>query len=130
MEFSAPAELGVLITVAHRLKSFVRDEDLVCRWGGDEFVCLLLEVTREADVTRLAEQLIKRIAEVCEFDGTAFSLSASMGIARYPSDGETADILFKNADMAMYKAKSTETRVVLFRECVDERANQQGTGVQ
>jgi diguanylate cyclase (GGDEF)-like protein len=107
----------VMLMVANRLRSSVRrDEDMVSRWGGDEFVCLLFEVKQEADVTRLAEKMINRIAEACEFDGTILSIRVSIGIAIYPTDGETADILFKNADIAMYKAKGTEKRVVLFRE--------------
>jgi len=106
----------VLLMMANRLQSFIRDEDTISRWGGDEFVCLLLEVKQEADVTRLAEKMVNRIAAACEFDGIVLSISASIGIAIYPADGETADILFKNADTAMFKAKGTEKRVVLFRE--------------
>jgi diguanylate cyclase (GGDEF)-like protein len=112
----------VLLMVANRLKSFVRDEDMVSRWGGDEFVCLLLEVKQDADVTRLAEKMINRIAEACEFNGTTLSIGASIGIAVYPTDGETADILFKNADTAMYKAKGTKKRVVLFRKSRERKA--------
>lgn len=112
----------VLLMVANRLKSFVRDEDIVSRWGGDEFVCLLLEVKQEADVTHLAEKIINRIAEACEFNGTTLSIRASIGIALYPADGETADILFKNADTAMYKAKGTKKRVVLFRKSRERKA--------
>ena len=57
-----------------------------------------------------------RIAEACDFDGTDLSKGASIGVAVYPGDGEAADILLKNADRAMYRAKGTEKRVVLFRE--------------
>ena len=99
-------------------KSSVRGEDTVSRWGGDEFVCLLLEVKQEADVTRLAEKMVNRISEAFKFNGTVLSIRVSIGIAIYPADGETADILFKNADTAMYKAKGTEKRVVLFRDSV------------
>lgn len=109
----------VLIMVADRLKSTVREEDMISRWAGDEFVCLLLEVKQEADVIRLAENMVNRISETCEFNGTALSISVSIGIAIYPADGKTADILFKNADTAMYKAKGTEKRVVLFRDFMD-----------
>ena len=105
----------VLLTVANRLKSFVRGGDMVSRWGGDEFVCLLLEVKHDDDVTRLAEKLVNRIAEPFEYNGTVLSITSSIGIAVYPADGETADILFKNADTAMYAAKGTEKRVVLFQ---------------
>ena len=112
----------VLVMAANRLTSFVRDEDIVSRWGGDEFVCLLFEVKQEADVTRLAEKMINRIAEACEFNGIALSIRASIGIAIYPADGDTADVLFKNADTAMYKAKGTEKRVVLFRASGEQKA--------
>jgi GGDEF domain-containing protein len=69
-------------------------------------------------MTRLAEEMVSRMAEACEFNGVVLSIRLSIGIAIYPADGETADILFKNADMAMYKAKGTEKRVVPFRESV------------
>lgn len=112
----------VLLMVANRLKSFVRDEDIVSRWGGDEFVCLLMEVKQEADAILLAEKMVNRIAEAYEFDGAVLSIIASIGIAIYPADGDTSDILFKNADTAMYKAKGTEKRVVQFRESGEQKA--------
>jgi len=112
----------VLLMVANRLQSFVRDEDLVSRWGGDEFVCLLFEVKQETDVTSLAEKMINRIAEAFEFNGITLSIRASIGIAIYPADGDTADVLFKNADTAMYKGKGTEKRVMLFRESGEQKA--------
>ena len=67
-------------------------------------------------MSRLAEKMVSRIAEASEFNGTVFSIKVSIGIAIYPADGEMADSLFKNADTAMYKAKGTKKRVVLFRE--------------
>ena len=106
----------VLLMLANRLQSSVREEDMVCRWGGDEFMCLLLDVKQEANTTRLAEKMVNRITEAFEINGTVLSIRPSIGIAIYPADGETADILFKNADTAMYKAKGTEKRVVQFRE--------------
>jgi diguanylate cyclase (GGDEF)-like protein len=115
----------VLLMVANRLTSFVRDEDIVSRWGGDEFVCLLFEVKQEADATRLAEKLVHRIAEACEVNGIVLSIKASIGIAIYPADGDTSDVLFKNADTAMYKAKGTDKRVVLFRASGEPKAGRQ-----
>ncbi len=105
----------VLLMVANRLRSSVRAEDMVSRWGGDEFVCLLLEVKQDAVVTRLAQKMQSRIAEACELKGTTLSIRASIGIAVYPADGRTADVLFKNADTAMYRAKGTKTQIALFR---------------
>lgn len=106
----------VLRMVANRLQSALRQEDTACRWGGDEFVCLLLEVKQESDVSRFAKKLVSRIAEPCEFNGTVLSVKTSIGIAIFPEDGETTDSLLTNADMAMFKAKGTKKRVVLFRE--------------
>jgi len=111
-----------LLMVANRLQTSVRGEDSVSRWGGDEFVCLLLEIKQEDDATRLAEKMIDRIAEPCEFNGNVFSIKASIGIAIYPTAGETVNMLFKNADTAMYKAKRTKKRVVLFRESGKQKA--------
>ncbi|RPI93547.1 MAG: GGDEF domain-containing protein [Spirochaetales bacterium] len=108
----------VLLMVAERLRSSVRAEDMVSRWGGDEFVCLLLEVKQEADVTRLAKEMVDRIADDWEFNETVLSIRASIGIAIYPADGETAEVLFKKADQAMYKAKGTERRVMPASESV------------
>lgn len=101
----------VLLMVAERLQSFVRAEDMVCRWGGDEYVCLLLEVAREEDVTRLARRMINRIAEEFEADGATLSTGCSIGIAMYPRDGDSADDLLKSADEAMYRAKGSKEKV-------------------
>ena len=104
----------VLLMIAERLRSFVRAEDIVTRWGGDEFACLLLEVGPDAEVARLACDMIDCIAEEFEAGGTTLFLRCSVGIALYPGDGESADILLKNADTAMYRAKGAPERVVLF----------------
>ena len=104
----------VLRMVADRLRAFFREEDTVCRWGGDEFLCLLLEVKQAADVLRLATEVLSRIAEDYEFNGTVLSVQASIGIALYPDDGETAESLFKGSDTAMLSAKGNAQRVVLF----------------
>lgn len=104
----------VLISVAERLQDSVRGEDMVCRWGGDEFVCVLLNVNHEADVIHLANKMVEQIAKECNFDGTIFSISATIGIALCPRDGETAEILFKQVDRAMYRSKGTDQRVTLF----------------
>jgi diguanylate cyclase (GGDEF)-like protein len=111
---------GILKGTADRLRRVVREGDTVSRWGGDEFMCLLLEVKQETDVIRLAEMMVNRIAEACEFNGIVHSVAVSIGIAIYPADGETADILFKNADSAMFKAKGTEKRVALLRESASD----------
>lgn len=106
----------VLFMVANRLQSFLRGGDTVCRWGGDEFACLLLEVQRADDLGRLADQMIGLIAADCEIDGTVLSVRASIGIALYPDDGDTAESLLRNADAAMFRAKGDTKRVVSLRD--------------
>lgn len=109
----------VLMTVAKRLKSFIRDGDMVSRWGGDEFVCLLLEVKHENDVMQLALKLVQRVAEAVHLNDQRLHVKISIGIALCPSDGQTADDLIKHADTAMYKAKNTTQQVVFFRHLSD-----------
>ncbi|WP_103667393.1 GGDEF domain-containing protein [Pseudanabaena sp. BC1403] len=104
----------VLITVAKRLQDFVRGEDIVSRWGGDEFICVLLNIKLEEEVIKLANKMVARISEDCDFDGTIVSVGASIGIAICPRDGETADILFKQVDRAMYRSKGSSKSVKLF----------------
>ena len=101
----------VLLMVADRLRSYVRAEDMISRWGGDEYVCLLLEVRQKADVALLAEKMIRGIAEAFESGGAVLNVECSIGIAMYPADGEAAYALLKNADAAMYQSKSTDTGV-------------------
>lgn len=108
----------VLIAVAKRLQDFVRGEDIVSRWGGDEFICVLLDIKQEDEVINLAKKMAARISEDCNFDGTIISISATIGIAICPRDGDTADTLFQKVDRAMYKSKRTDQRVMLFSESI------------
>jgi diguanylate cyclase (GGDEF)-like protein len=111
---------AVLRHVAECLKAFVREGDTVCRWAGDEFTCLLLEVTSEGDAKRVAEQMIAQLAEECHLGHVTLSIGASIGIAMFPEDGDVADLLICSADRAMYCAKQTGRSVVVHRECADE----------
>lgn len=95
----------VLQSVAERLQACVREEDTVSRVGGDEFLCLLLEVNEDASVASVAESIIGKISEACQFNHVKLMVKPSIGIAIYPRDGKTAEVLLKNADTAMYKAK-------------------------
>ncbi len=106
----------LLITVANRLQAFVRGEDMVSRWGGDEFICILLNINQESDAVSIANKMVEQISQECNFDGTVVSITATIGIALCPRDGETAEVLFKQVDRAMYRSKGTPRRVTLFSE--------------
>jgi len=95
----------VLQEVAERLKACVRDTDTVARPGGDEFTVLLPEVTQEKDVIMVAERILAALLPPFIISEHELYISASIGISRYPLDGEDAEALLKNADTAMYRAK-------------------------
>ena len=95
----------VLHTVGERLQACVRDEDTVSRIGGDEFLCLLMEVEEEASVASIADSMVEKCAQPCEIQDLSLIVKPSIGIAIYPRDGTSSETLIKNADAAMYKAK-------------------------
>lgn len=95
----------VLQGVAYRLIHMFRKGDTIARFGGDEFVLLLPEIPH-ADVARnVAERVILSFQKPFEFDGLKISITASIGITLFPEDAEDMDMLIRNADIAMYKAK-------------------------
>jgi diguanylate cyclase len=104
----------VLRQVADRLSQHARDEDTVCRAGGDEFLYLLVNPKSTADVERKAVTVLGDIAQSIEVGGQDLVIRGSIGIALYPGDGTTADQLVRNADTAMYRAKNGERGYVLF----------------
>ncbi len=94
----------ILIEVSARLKSCVREVDMVARLGGDEFVLLLDKMDKDG-VEIVLNRVMLELKQPMERQDFLFSLSCSMGVAVYPSDGTTADELIKNADTAMYRVK-------------------------
>lgn len=95
----------VLRLTAHRLASLVRDEDTISRYGGDEFVILLAEISQPSDAVLVANKLIAALGSPCRVGEHVFRLTASIGICIYPDDGDDAHTLIERADAAMYCAK-------------------------
>jgi len=95
---------GVLKAVSREIRSVLREEDTVARQGGDEFTIIARVQSRE-DAGALAERLLEAISAAVEVEGHSLRVSASMGIATYPNDGERDIDLIRNADAAMYQAK-------------------------
>lgn len=100
-----PAGDHLLQVVSERLTALLGKEDTVARMGGDEFAVVLEDVRHAGDMSDLAEQIIALLADPVELDGHSARISASLGIALYPQDGDDAMTLVRAADTAMYQSK-------------------------
>jgi diguanylate cyclase (GGDEF)-like protein/PAS domain S-box-containing protein len=96
----------LLRVVAQRLKDNLRDCDLVARLGGDEFAVIQRDITHPREANDLAARLIAALSANYDIQHHEVVIGASIGIALAPSDGKAADILLRNADMALYRAKA------------------------
>lgn len=89
-----------------RLWGTTRETDVLARLGGDEFSLLLRPVDKPSDAAAIAERIVKAMSTPFVIDGHQMVIGASVGIAMAPQDGSTTDVLMKNADMALYRAKA------------------------
>jgi diguanylate cyclase (GGDEF)-like protein len=106
----------VLKLMAHRMVAAVRDTDTVGRHGGDEFVILLTEITQRSAAGDVAEALIHALAAPSRIGEQVLRLTASIGIAIYPDDGEDVATLLNCADVAMYQARQRGLGTMAFYE--------------
>lgn len=100
---------ALLLEVACRINSFVREADTVARLGGDEFTVTLPEIDDLQQVARIAQRIVDSIATPFQLDegGQLHTISCSIGIAIYPDDADTLEGMLRNADRAMYAAKES-----------------------
>jgi diguanylate cyclase (GGDEF)-like protein len=104
-----PAGDELLVHVTMRLKERRRGMDLLARQGGDEFLLLLADLTREeaeATARRVADSLLRALTKPFTISGAEFHIGASIGISLYPRDAADADELLRHADASMYEAKA------------------------
>jgi diguanylate cyclase (GGDEF)-like protein len=118
-----PGGDALLQEASARIKASVRESDFVARLGGDEFIVLMTNLVAADATRRVAEQLLHVMRTPFIVADQARFLSASIGIAVYPQDGQTADDLIKNADTAMYRAKAAgRNKSVYFEERMNSEA--------
>jgi diguanylate cyclase (GGDEF)-like protein len=97
----------LLVKIAGRLKGSVRLGDTIGRLSGDEFAVAAAHLAREDHAAVVAQKIVTALAAPFVIEGHSVYVSASVGISVYPSDGTEPDVLVKNADTAMYRAKQS-----------------------
>jgi diguanylate cyclase (GGDEF)-like protein/PAS domain S-box-containing protein len=111
----------VLQEVAARLSYFRRQEDTVARFGGDEFVVLLPDLSTDTDdagarALNIGEKIRSALEKPITIDGQDYPTSASIGVSMFPQDGVSVNDLIREADIAMYRAKESGRNAVMFFE--------------
>jgi len=120
-------EIGdkLLIEVAERITSCIREEDTVSRQGGDEFALLLNDIESTAQCAQTLARIHNSLAKPYTIDGRLHEISASSGVTLYPNDNEDIDTLLRHADQAMYQAKlAGKNHYKIYDQCEDQRTIQ------
>ena len=114
---------ALLKVIAGRIQGALRSADIVSRHGGDEFLVVLTDLEGDHGPVPVAEKLLATIGEPVELEGQSISVSPSIGISLFPRDGESADMLIRHADAAMYLAKARgRNNYQFFNESLAEAA--------
>lgn len=115
---------SLLIEVARRLEECVRESDIVARIGGNEFVIVLSNIKNSLAAAPIARSIVDKLGQPYDINNQKVFSSPSMGISLFPSDGDNADSLMKNADSAMYHAKEQgRNNYQFFTESLNTDAN-------
>lgn len=119
---------AVLVEAATRLRECLRESDTVARLGGDEFVVLLCNLRGTEDTAIVAERILDACARPIVVGGNVFQISASVGVAVWPTDGQSVNELLQNADMAMYSSKGEGRNTMRFYDAqMNEKAQARAT---
>ncbi len=105
---------GLLITLSSRLREVLRRDDLIGRYGGDEFILVLQGDARNELSTQAIDRIMAAVCEPMVIDEYTLIITSSIGIAAFPADGDTPATLIDRADAAMYRAKETGRNVSQF----------------
>ena len=117
---------ALLVGLGQRLRTCLRETDIVARMGGDEFILVLRNLSCRDDATRKAGQLLDTIQPPFQIEGHELHVTASIGISMFPDDGMTSEQLLKMADLALYRAKDAgRNRAQLFAPTMDSSVQHQ-----
>lgn len=117
---------ALLVEISRRLKTELRESDTLARLGGDEFLVLLPKADTAEEVGHVGRRLIDAVEKPINLDARDVFIHCSIGVAFFPTDGETTQTLMANADNAMYQAKRSKEESICFfapkmNEVVKER---------
>ncbi|MFA9464889.1 MAG: EAL domain-containing protein [Velocimicrobium sp.] len=104
----------LLVMIAKNLEKLLRRTDMVCRFGGDEFLIMIRDIKSQKEIKAVVKKIIKKFKEPLVIEGQEVNITASIGIAVFPMDGKDKNTLIRNADIAMYKAKSNGKNQYVF----------------
>jgi diguanylate cyclase (GGDEF)-like protein len=111
----------LLQEVCKRLRLYLRQGDVIARWGGDEFTLMLRNVTSSEHTAKISERVLKAFEHPFQCGEHELYISTSVGISIYPKDGRDMETLIKNADTAMYRAKNNGRNTFrLYKPNMDE----------
>ncbi len=114
----------LLCQIAQRLVTLLRESDTVARLGGDEF-CLLLPTADTAEAQATAAKVMREIEKTIYVEGQSLVITSSLGIASYPTHGQTPLVLLRRADVAMYFAKRNKKGCAVYDSTYDENSLRQ-----
>ena len=115
----------VLKMISKRLRECLSSDDFIARWGGDEFIIVLSNISDSKTVMTIAKRVLKVLRESFKIENYTLHISASIGIVVPPFDNTTVEDLIKNADVAMYKAKgSGKNQYQLFNHAMNSKAEE------
>lgn len=117
---------ALLQAVAQRIQPCLRESDTVARFGGDEFVVVLPEISNVSAATQVLERLVACVSQPVSLDGHEVAVTCSIGYSVFPDDGDSAETLLRSADAAMFGAKDAGRNMLQvydtsLRQRIDER---------
>lgn len=115
----------LLKRVGDRIVAAVREQDLVCRFGGDEFLIMVNQLDKKADVKLVADRIFATFSRPFVIADKELFIRTSGGVALYPDDGKDAETLIKNADLALHKSKDNgKNHYIQYTDTMKEELNQ------
>ena len=112
---------ATLSEIGRRMRTTLRKHEVAGRIGGDEFAVIFSGFENESELRRIAERVLRTLSQPFEYEGSRTAVSASLGLALYPRDGQTVEDLLRHADRAMYAAKRSKNAHYAVYQTVEEQ---------